>query len=100
MVPAADRDLREIWGYYDRVASRDAADRMFRKLIAASEDAAKRPLLRSARDKLMPGPRAVLVHPYALFYRIEDDEVEVVRVLHQRRDFEAVFQPKGSENEV
>jgi plasmid stabilization system protein ParE len=28
----------------------------------------------------------VLVHPYVLCYRLDDDGVEVVRVLHQRRN--------------
>jgi plasmid stabilization system protein ParE len=26
------------------------------------------------------------VHPYAVIYRVTDDAVEIVRVLHERRD--------------
>ena len=35
-----------------------------------------------------------MVHPYTLFYRVVDGSVEVVRVLHERRDFAAVFPKK------
>jgi plasmid stabilization system protein ParE len=48
----------------------------------------------AARDDVMPGLRAVLVHPYTVFYRVTDSTVEIVRVLHERRDFSAVFRDK------
>jgi toxin ParE1/3/4 len=92
---AAGRDLRDIWRYYDRVASRDIADHLLRKLIDAGARAAERPLMRRVRTELSPDLRAVIVHPYTLFYRVSGDEVEVVRVLHERRDFEAVFKTKS-----
>jgi plasmid stabilization system protein ParE len=34
----------------------------------------------------MSGLRSILVHPYAVIYRVTDDAVEIVRVLHERRD--------------
>jgi toxin ParE1/3/4 len=43
------------------------------------------------RDELTPGLRSVLVHPHVIFYRVADERVEIVRVLHQRRDLEAIF---------
>lgn len=47
-----------------------------------------------ARDEILPGLRSVVVHPYTVFYRVRDDTVEIVRVLHERRDFAAVFGKK------
>jgi plasmid stabilization system protein ParE len=35
---------------------------------------------------LKPGLRAVFVHPYIVFYRLKEGGVEIVRVLHERRD--------------
>ena len=35
--------------------------------------------------------RSVLTRPYTLFYRIADTRVELVRVLHERRDFAAAL---------
>jgi plasmid stabilization system protein ParE len=33
----------------------------------------------------------VLARPYTIFYRLQNDAVEIVRVLHERRDFLAAF---------
>src|SRR5215208_1005045 len=82
----AEQDLREAWRYYVSVASADVADKMLNRLKDASRKAAEQPLLRRPRDDIAPGTRSVLVHPYAVFYRVADDAVEVMRVLHQRRD--------------
>ena len=38
------------------------------------------------RFELMPGLRSALVHPYMIFYRINDNHVEIVRVLHERME--------------
>jgi plasmid stabilization system protein ParE len=70
---------------------------MFRKLIDAGRDAAARPFIRRRRDNLVPGLRAVIVHPSLLFYRVENLEVEVVRVIHERRDIEAALNSKPPE---
>lgn len=45
----------------------------------------------------MPGLRSVLVHSYIVFYRVQATNVEIVRVLHQRRDFAAIFPKKRGE---
>ncbi len=44
----------------------------------------------------MPGLRSILVYPYIVFYRVTGATVEIVRVLHQRRDFAAIFDKKPS----
>ena len=89
--PAAKRDLREVWRYYANAASPKVADQLLIKITDAVAKAAERPLLYRPRDSLLPGLRAVIVHPYTAFYRMRDDELEVVRILHERRDFSAVF---------
>jgi toxin ParE1/3/4 len=92
--PKARQDLRQIWRYFARVASPDIADKLLREIRDATERLATRPFLWRARDDVMPGLRAVLVHPYTVFYRVTDSTVEIVRVLHERRDFSAVFRDK------
>lgn len=89
--PKARQDLRQIWRYFARVASADLADKLLRDIRDATEKLAERPFLWRPRDDVMPGLRAVLVHPYTIFYRVTDLTVEIVRVLHERRDFTAVF---------
>jgi toxin ParE1/3/4 len=44
-----------------------------------------------ARDEVAPGLRSVLSHPYVIFYRVRNDTIDVVRVLHERRNFPEVF---------
>jgi toxin ParE1/3/4 len=43
------------------------------------------------RNDVMPGLRSILVPPYVLFYLIKADTIEVVRVVHQRRNLAALF---------
>ena len=92
--PLAKQDLRDIWRYYSDIASPLVADGILRKVTNAANRAAARPLLWRRRDALMPGLRAAIVHPYAVFYRIVDGNVEIVRVLHEHRDFAAIFESK------
>ena len=47
-----------------------------------------------ARDEVVPGLRSMLVHPYTIFYRVDDQAVEIVRVLHERRDLARIFSKK------
>jgi plasmid stabilization system protein ParE len=35
--------------------------------------------------------RGVLVHPYTIFYQVTEEVVEVIRVLHERRDFPSIL---------
>ena len=89
--PSSRRDLLDIWHYYAGIASADVADRLLRDIHGAAERARARPLTWRTRDEVMPGLRSVTAHPYVVFYRVENDAVEIVRVLHQRRDIAAAF---------
>jgi plasmid stabilization system protein ParE len=40
---------------------------------------------------LKGGLRSVLSHPYTAFYQLDNDDVRVVRVLHERRNFAAIL---------
>jgi toxin ParE1/3/4 len=89
--PQADEDLVEIWGYLVREASDRAADRQLHEIDAACTTLKAWPYSGRKRDDLLAGMRSVPVHPYILFYRIQGDAVEIVRVLHGRRDIAAIF---------
>jgi toxin ParE1/3/4 len=95
MAPRAKRDLRDVWRYYAHVASPEIADKLLREISQAAQRLADDALRWRARDEVTPGLRSVLVHPYTVFYRPRDDAVEVVRVLHERRNFPAAFSRKG-----
>jgi toxin ParE1/3/4 len=83
-----------VWRYYQRVASVEIADKILGEINKAGERLSDQALMWRARDEVLPGLRSVLVHPYTIFYRVNDGVVEIVRVLHERRDFAAIFSGK------
>jgi toxin ParE1/3/4 len=89
--PAAKKDLRDIWNYFIDVASPEIADRLLRDIVEAGTRAGQRPLAWRARDEIMPGLRSILVHPYVLFYRVKPGTIEIVRIVHQRRNLSAIL---------
>jgi toxin ParE1/3/4 len=92
--PRAKRDLQDVWRYYERIASPEIADKLLREINEAGERLADQALMWRARDEVLPGLRSVLVHPYTIFYRVKNGVVEIARVVHERRDFTAVFPKK------
>ena len=83
-----------MWRYYERVASPEIADKLLREINEAGRRLTDEALMWRARDEILPGLRSVLVRPYTVFYRINEGVVEVVRVLHERRDLARVFSKK------
>lgn len=83
--PSADRDLDEIFGWIAR-DDVDAAERQVRRLIAAALALREYPERGRARPEIGEGMRSLVNGRYLIFYRIADDVVEVVRVLHGARD--------------
>jgi toxin ParE1/3/4 len=89
--PRAKRDLADIWRYYARVASLEIADRLVREINGTAQRLVENALRWRVRDEIRPGLRSALVHPYVIFYRVENGVVQIVRVLHGRRNFAAIF---------
>jgi toxin ParE1/3/4 len=94
--PKAKQDLRNIWDYFARVASADIADKILHEIDQRAAHLSARPYLGRPRDEIMPGLRGVLVQPHTVFYRVTDTAVEILRILHERRDFTAVLRKDES----
>jgi toxin ParE1/3/4 len=73
------------------VATPEIADQMVRQIAEMGDRLADRALLGRARDEVAPGLRSVLRHPYVMFYRVNNGNIEVTRVLHGQRNFAAIF---------
>jgi toxin ParE1/3/4 len=93
--PAARRDADNIWDYYALNASPDIASAMIYKIERAADRVAAHPFYGRSRDNFLRGSRSILVHPYVLFYRLAEDGIEVIRVLHQRRDLTTILRDEG-----
>jgi toxin ParE1/3/4 len=83
--------LREIWRYYARVASPEIADQLLREISQTGESLSERTMVWRRRDEIASGLRSVLVRPYIVFYRVQDDRVEIARILHGRRNLITAF---------
>jgi toxin ParE1/3/4 len=92
--PKSKKDLRDVWRYYQRVASPEIADKLLREIDEAGRRLSDEALMWRARDEILPGLRSVLVPPYTIFYRVRDGVVEIARVLHERRDLPHIFLKK------
>jgi toxin ParE1/3/4 len=86
--PRAQADLADIWRYTAREWSVDQADRYYRDIMAALQMLGEQPSLGRACDDIRPGYRRYNVAAHVVFYVMTDRVVDVVRILHARRDFQ------------
>jgi toxin ParE1/3/4 len=91
--PQADSDLDDIWSYVaTKSGNLDLADRFVDSIIDRFFLLASHPNIGRARDKdLRPGLRSFPVGEYVIIYRVEDDDVLILRVLRGSRDIAALF---------
>jgi toxin ParE1/3/4 len=71
--------------------SPEAAHQLNNHVTERLKQLSQLPHLGRPRSDIQPGLRGFLVRPYVLFYRIEDEEIVVVRILHGRRDLRRVM---------
>jgi toxin ParE1/3/4 len=89
--PAAEADLLQIWAYLAREASPLRADAQIMSIKQTAERLREWPHSGRSCDELILGLRSVVVAPHVIFYRVLGDSVQIARVLHGRRDINAVF---------
>ena len=81
---AAEEDLVNIWlyvGEYDP----HAADILLDDLDRRPEILSSFPYAGVARDDIAPGIRQLVEGNYLILYRVTEDHIEIVRVLHARQ---------------
>lgn len=86
--PSAEEDMDAIWDYTCRTRSATRADRYIDELFDAFERLVQTPDLGPQAYVVASGYRRLRVNHHLIFYRkMEADEVEVVRILHEKSDF-------------
>jgi toxin ParE1/3/4 len=88
--PQAEADLEEIWWYIAQ-DNPDAADAFLDQIEERCAVLAQFPLMGTDREDLLPFLRSLVVGSYAVFYLPVIDGIEIARVLHGRRDLDALF---------
>lgn len=88
----AEADLEEVWTYIAvESGSPDIARRFIETIAARFEVLAEHPQLGRQRNDLRQELRSHPVGNYVIFYRIVDNDILVLRVIHGRRDISASF---------
>ena len=85
----AVEDLDSIWLYTLETWSEDQADFYYHELLKACQDIALHPTyLDKEYKEIMPGLYGHRLYKHLIFYILVEDGVEIVRILHERMDFE------------
>tara|TARA_R110001606_G_C15007169_1_gene607966 strand:- start:240 stop:536 length:297 start_codon:yes stop_codon:yes gene_type:complete len=86
LTPKAESDLIDIWVYTFEEWGADQADDYLDQLYAGMMPLIQHPFLGTDYAHVLPGYRRLQVEHHAVFYRVLEAEVLVVRVLHEYMD--------------
>ncbi len=68
------------------------AERYANDFHEKSRALAQFPEIGRSRPEIAPDLRSTLVHPYVIFYRIQGNEVQILRILHGKMDLRSIIQ--------
>jgi toxin ParE1/3/4 len=88
LTPRAQTDLDEIWDYTVERWGFDQAEIYTRQLWTDITTVADRPSLGRDCSEVRVGYRKYASGSHVLFYRLTTDGIDVVRILHERMDYE------------
>jgi len=89
--PRAQVDIEEIWHYTAKRWNIEQAERYIRMIQAEIEQVASDPARGRACGTIRGGYQKSPAGLHMLFHRLTDRGVDIVRILHQRVDFERHF---------
>ncbi len=91
--PQAEIDLDEIWLYIAKEStSIEVADRLIDTITNRLLLLGPYPYLGRLREEdFGPGTRTFAVGEYVIIYTISQNDVLILRIVHGRRDIEAIF---------
>ena len=88
----AVEDLDAIWLYTLETWSESQADSYYHDLVSACLYIADHPThLDKEYSDILPGLYCHRCHKHLIFYILVENEVEIVRILHERMDIESKF---------
>lgn len=91
LTPEADQDLVYIWQYTRETWGSAQAKNYLGRLEQRFNDLAGHPALGRNRDDVRPGYRCLHEGRHLIFCRLNEKQVEIVRILHDRMDVEFNF---------
>jgi toxin ParE1/3/4 len=89
--PKAELDLSDIWLSGVEIWGVERADRYMKGLFAAFDVLADFPEMARERGEFSPPVRMHSNGSHLILYVVQNDVVEIIRVLHPRQDFIALL---------
>ncbi|GAB2842682.1 type II toxin-antitoxin system RelE/ParE family toxin [Ferruginibacter profundus] len=81
-------DLEEIWLYTVEKWSVEQADRYYNLIFDEINYICKNPNAGKSKEHIRKGYLASKVKSHLIFYRVVNDTIEIIRILHERMDIE------------
>ncbi len=88
LTPKAKSDLGEVWDYTLTQWGVDQAEKYVRKLWSVMEKQASDPTKSVDIGDVRKGYRKIGSGSHVIFFKVTTGGIDVVRILHQRMDFE------------
>jgi len=87
----ADKDLDNIWEYTNSQWGQNQASKYLIKLEKAFITIAKNPNIGKRRYELAGSPMSYHCGRHTIYYRVGNEYIEIIRVLHDSMDFPQHF---------
>jgi len=94
--PQAETDLAEIFEYLHQ-HNPSVAEHYATAFYEKGQALARFPEIGRSRPEIAPNLRSTLVKPYVIFYRLDGDVVQILPILHARRDLRSIMQAESEE---
>jgi toxin ParE1/3/4 len=92
--PQAETDMEEILQYLNQ-NNPVVAERLATTFHEKGQALAQFPEMGRLRPEIAPNLRSTLVKPYVSFYPLDGDVVQIVRILHGKRDLRRIMQEES-----
>ena len=86
LAPGAKRDFRDILMFTERRWGKEQRSRYKAKLDHGLRDLVRFPGRGPSRDDVSPGLRGLPVEAHVIYYRVDEQAINVVRILHGAMD--------------
>jgi toxin ParE1/3/4 len=90
---AARQDLRDIARYTEKNWGSARKDTYLEAIKGRFRLIRERPTAGAPRDEIRPGYRSLSIGRHVIFYRLTEDAVEIVRILHGNMDLHRHLDP-------
>lgn len=82
--PAAETDLENIWLYSFEKWGEERGDRYHDELFKGMNRLIDHPMSGQSREQVRQGYRSIQINRHVVYYRLDGEIIDIVRVLHER----------------